>query len=882
MILPSSGDIGNSLNDLTIGAGVPPVVYDDDKNSRDMSEPVNTMMTEDVNPDLVLSALAYNDDFDGRMRLDSGVAGPVSGRGVAALNSPVEMSGVSENSTPKGAEVSAIVESDGAPLCSRIFKRRASTSPKDCDNRPDDVTVVSNFKRRPRWDFDETRHVAEDCPAIASTSAGVTSRRLGFPTSRKVGMTRKYKGKAAPIVISSSDDDGPRNVCKGKSYKGRAAKGRRKSRVSDPNSDDEDERIARADLIGPADMAAMAASALGSIGLEWLAELDECRLKSNNLNGRISGRMKSRFIKLGDVIFTLVGKAEAGGDPSYLRRRTTELTKQLRDLQRDHGGILIELQDSRKRIKGLENRIRYSLDNNNDNRRFNFANKKAEPEIADKASEFMESDFFVKDNALRIAHNVLREHGLEPFADTDIANAKPHKDVLVATSKSSLSDKHSITSKSKREVELTSQIDALVEERRNIRRELVGGTDVRPFDDPLPPRDYSRGPRVISNVQLVPPRSEGMVSMPMPGDTTWQSASGSSRRSRKNRNNRMRKELRNDNNYKDNQSSLRIVTPVIQHTPVADVDIGSVRRNSQLHAEASGRKDVPACSVRGPARPVSGSHTMKSSSSRASNRRIPKTSAVCIRRINNDGPSYAEMLKKAREKIQLSGLGIEDTRIRWTANGSVLIEVAGNDMAGKADMFANQLKDVLDGEAIITRPAVKGELRIWGLDDSVCTDEVICVVANSGGCLPEDVAIGNISKMPNGLGLMWARCPLAAAVKVASSDRLRIGWSSVRVELLNAKPIQCFKCWHFGHVRNNCKADIDRSFACFRCGQMGHRARDCTGTLHCVVCAQMGCNANHRIGSVICGAPAVNRGNRNFNNRPARRNGANLVHDNDL
>lgn len=101
--------------------------------------------------------------------------------------------------------------------------------------------------------------------------------------------------------------------------------------------------------------------------------------------------------------------------------------------------------------------------------------------------------------------------------------------------------------------------------------------------------------------------------------------------------------------------------------------------------------------------------------------------------------------------------------------------VAGDDMVGKADLLADRLKQILADEAIVSRPTAKGELRIWGLDDSICPDEIACVVADAGGCLPADVAVGPIIRLSNRLGSVWVRCPLAAAIKSVASSKIRIG-----------------------------------------------------------------------------------------------------------
>lgn len=166
--------------------------------------------------------------------------------------------------------------------------------------------------------------------------------------------------------------------------------------------------------------------------------------------------------------------------------------------------------------------------------------------------------------------------------------------------------------------------------------------------------------------------------------------------------------------------------------------------------------------------------------------------------------------------------------------------------------LAVRLREVLQDEAIISRLVIRGELHIWGIDDSVTVRDVASVIVDLGGCAPTDIKTGLINKMKNGLGPVWVQCPLAVAIKVAPYGRIRIGWSTARVELMRTRPQLCFQCWQAGHTKIKCKAEIDRSRACFRCGQEGHTARECTAALLCVLCKQAGHSANLRMGSASC------------------------------
>ncbi|KMQ91114.1 gag-pol polyprotein [Lasius niger] len=78
--------------------------------------------------------------------------------------------------------------------------------------------------------------------------------------------------------------------------------------------------------------------------------------------------------------------------------------------------------------------------------------------------------------------------------------------------------------------------------------------------------------------------------------------------------------------------------------------------------------------------------------------------------------------------------------------------------------------------------------------------------------------------MANGLHTVWVQCPLNAAIKIANYGRVRIGWTSARLDLLGPRPTQCFKCWRFGHLKHARRSKEDFSKLCFRCGDGEHTA----------------------------------------------------------
>jgi len=310
-------------------------------------------------------------------------------------------------------------------------------------------------------------------------------------------------------------------------------------------------------------------------------------------------------------------------------------------------------------------------------------------------------------------------------------------------------------------------------------------------------------PRITSNIQLVPPRASLQEVLTVDENDYQSDGEGWSEVKH-----RGRKSAKLNNGHTDE---------------VATANNSSIIRNP--------RRPLPATPV--------------------ARRRAPRAAAVAIK-ANTDEVTYADIIKRARESVNLKDLGIINPRMRRAANGGVIIEIAGPEGALKADSLASRLREVIGSNASISRPVVKADIRISGFDESVIKDEIITVITEIGNCLASDVRVGQFRVMKNGLNMAWVQCPLSAAIKVSRRTKINVGWSVARVEMMRSRPVQCYKCWQFGHVRNTCNSTIDRTGHCFKCGNANHSSYNCVAEPHCVICADLGYETTHRLGSSTC------------------------------
>ncbi|EFN62746.1 hypothetical protein EAG_09711 [Camponotus floridanus] len=194
---------------------------------------------------------------------------------------------------------------------------------------------------------------------------------------------------------------------------------------------------------------------------------------------------------------------------------------------------------------------------------------------------------------------------------------------------------------------------------------------------------------------------------------------------------------------------------------------------------------------------------------------------------------------------------------RKALTGAQIYEIKGPDNAKKADALAARLREVLaEREGVrVTRPVMMAEIRVRDLDDSATPSQVTDAIVQATGCDPDNIKVGVIRSVGRGMGTLWVRCPMAAANKLTAAKKLRVGWVNARIEALEPRQLQCFKCLEKGHVQAQCSSGVNRAACCYRCGKEGHIARDCQSPVKCPICAGLKRPDGHKAGSRACTAP---------------------------
>ncbi|XP_011858703.1 PREDICTED: serine/arginine repetitive matrix protein 1-like [Vollenhovia emeryi] len=351
-------------------------------------------------------------------------------------------------------------------------------------------------------------------------------------------------------------------------------------------------------------------------------------------------------------------------------------------------------------------------------------------------------------------------------------------------------------------------------------RSLVGGgaRDSGPAAGPSDPRKGGGG-AVRDRPVLGAGQRGGSKGAKEPPERTANAVEGGSKKKRKKR----KKAPLSQQTQGVEETGVSLGRDAKSSRPAAGAVIYAAVVGRRSKAAGKPVKGVPkAAAPRAPAKGQAGGPPKK-----APKRRLPHASAVVVTRPSGD---YREAMARLRREIKLEDLGIGGPiNIRSGATGAKIIEVSGEGHAEKADILAGHITRVFLGEGgtRVDRPRRMAEVRL------------------------RDMQCGALQPAAGGKHSLWMRLPLTAARGMSLKGRIRVGWGTARVDLLEARPIRCHRCLERGHVRPTCSSE-DRSGRCYRCGETGHTSRDCRSAPKCPLCADKGRPATHLLGAKSC------------------------------
>nr|XP_041632372.1 uncharacterized protein LOC121502730 [Drosophila kikkawai] len=194
------------------------------------------------------------------------------------------------------------------------------------------------------------------------------------------------------------------------------------------------------------------------------------------------------------------------------------------------------------------------------------------------------------------------------------------------------------------------------------------------------------------------------------------------------------------------------------------------------------------------------------------------------------GKSYSEILALVtrREDRQLTDLGGAVTKVRRTARGNLLLEVArGSTESAESmrDSISRVLGDTAEVRAL-TEESKVCVFEIRNLDAITTEKEIRTALAEQYQLSDGAVRIRSLRPGYGDFKTAVFSLPCSMAKEVRRRGKVRIGWTICRVREREGPP-RCFRCLELGHIAIRCKSLVDKSGCCIKCGEAGYKAVAC-------------------------------------------------------
>lgn len=224
----------------------------------------------------------------------------------------------------------------------------------------------------------------------------------------------------------------------------------------------------------------------------------------------------------------------------------------------------------------------------------------------------------------------------------------------------------------------------------------------------------------------------------------------------------------------------------------------------------------------------------------AKKRRVNKRTIEVSPNIN-EGGTYATILRKMKQNIDVDSMGIKINKIQKTAKGKMRIAISET-KNGAATEFANKTKTSLGNSATVLETKERRRtIVIRDIDIDVGKEEIKQAIANNITANDKEIIIHTLKETRMGSSqVATASVPSESLKGILEKRGIRIGWTRCGIyELITPK--KCYKCQKHGHIAKECKnSELAMKDRCNNCTEYGHTMRECQKEAYCIDCEQHG------------------------------------------
>ena len=166
--------------------------------------------------------------------------------------------------------------------------------------------------------------------------------------------------------------------------------------------------------------------------------------------------------------------------------------------------------------------------------------------------------------------------------------------------------------------------------------------------------------------------------------------------------------------------------------------------------------------------------------------------------------------------------------------GTAELIVLNRKIGDKMAPLQQRMADVLKEQANVIGKTQEVDVEIRDIEETTTKDDVKKSLEK---VIDNDLVVA-ARRAYGETQIALVRLPAEVTWKVIGErGKIRIGLVKCSIREIN-QPLECFRCWHPGHVARQCKSDIHRTDLCIKCGKSDNKIADCTNEAHCVICAE--------------------------------------------